>query len=102
MRFIHNSMKSAVETNGRLTARELATRYHYELVDLKGLHLDLELFRTIPVYLMFRYNFVPLRTEGNALAIAMAAPSDLVMVDEVAALLGKPLIIKVAVLNEIQ
>jgi type IV pilus assembly protein PilB len=95
-------MKNVTETNGRLTAQELAARYHYELVDLKGIHLDLELFRTIPVDLMFRYNFVPLRTEGNALVIAMVDPSDLVMVDEVAALLGRPLIIKVAVLNEIQ
>jgi hypothetical protein len=81
-------MKNVTETNGRLTAQELAARYHYELVDLKGIHLDLELFRTIPVDLMFRYNFVPLRTEGNALVIAMVDPSDLVMVDEVAALLG--------------
>src|SRR5215510_219610 len=95
-------MKSAVETNERLSARELATRYHYELVDLKGLHLDLELFRTIPVDLMFRYNFVPLRTEGQALVVAMADPSDLIMVDEVSALLGRPLIIKVAVLSDIQ
>src|SRR5689334_16641235 len=96
-------MKNVVENNnGRHTAEELAARYHYELVDLRGLHLDLELFRSIQVDLMFRYNFVPLRMEGNALVIAMADPSDLVMVDEVAALLGRPLIIKVAVLNDIQ
>src|SRR5215510_9856104 len=95
-------MKSAVETNERLSARELATRYHYELVDLKGLHLDLELFRTIPVDLMFRYNFVPLRAEGNAIVIAMADPSDLVLVDEVSALLDRTLLIKVAELTEIQ
>src|SRR5215510_884615 len=95
-------MKSAVETNERLSARELATRYHYELVDLKGAHLDLELFRTIPVDLMFRYNFVPLRAEGNAIVIAMADPSDLVLVDEVSALLDRTLLIKVAELTEIQ
>src|SRR3954466_13095592 len=97
-------MKNVVETNGngRLTAEALAARYHYELVELKGAHLDLELFRTIPVDLMFRYNFVPLRAEGNSLVIAMADPSDLVMVDEVAALLHRTLIIKVAELAEIQ
>jgi type IV pilus assembly protein PilB len=95
-------MKNIVETNGRLSAAELAARYQYELVDLKGVHLDLELFRTIPVDLMFRYNFVPLRSEGSSLVVAMADPSDLVMVDEVSALLGRPLVIKVAELSEIQ
>jgi len=95
-------MKNVSETNGRLAAEELAARYHYELVDLKGAHLDLELFRTIQVDLMFRYNFVPLRSEGNALVVAMADPSDLLMIDEVSALLGRSLIIKVAPLSDIQ
>src|SRR5262249_50952065 len=96
-------MKNIVENgNGHHTAEELAARYHYELVDLKGVHLDLELFHSIQVDLMFRYNFVPLRTEGHALVVAMADPSDLVMIDEVSALLGRPLVIKVAPLAEIQ
>ena len=96
-------MKNTVEANnGKHTAEELAARYHYELVDLKGIHLDLELFHSIQVDLMFRYNFVPLRSEGHSLVVAMADPSDLVMIDEVSALLGRPLIIKVAPLAEIQ
>jgi len=95
-------MKNLTENNGRLTAEELAARYHYEFVDLKGTHLDLELFHTIQVDLMFRYNFVPLRMEGSSLVVAMADPSDLIMIDEVSALLGRPLIIKVAALSEIQ
>jgi len=97
-------MKNVTEptSNGRHTAEELAARYHYELVDLKGIHLDLDLFHSIQVDLMFRYNFVPLRMEGHALVVAMADPSDLVMIDEVSALLGRPLIIKVAPLTEIQ
>src|SRR5262252_6122408 len=97
-------MKEIVESKqkDRDTARHLADRYHYEFVELKGVHLDLELFHSIQVDLMFRYNFVPLRLEGNALVVAMADPSDLVVIDEVAALLGRPLIIKVAPLSEIQ
>src|SRR5438477_2604697 len=51
---------------------------------------------------MFRYNFVPLRIEGNALVVAIADPSDLVVIDELSALLGRPLVIKVAPLSEIQ
>src|SRR5262245_10388162 len=85
-----------------LTARQLAGRYRYEFVELKGIHLDLELFRTIQVDLMFRYNFVPLRVEDGSLVVAMADPSDLVVIDEVSALLARPLIIKVAPLTEIQ
>src|ERR1044071_6043758 len=97
-------MKEIVETKqkDREAARHLAERYHYEFVELKGVHLDLDLFHSIQVDLMFRYNFVPLRLEGNALVVAMADPSDLVVIDEVAALLGRPLIIKVASLSEIQ
>jgi type IV pilus assembly protein PilB len=95
-------MKNTTDINGRLTPQQLAERYRYEFVDLKGVHLDLELFKSIPVDLMFRYNFVPLALGGNALVIAMADPSDLIMVDEVSALLGRPLIIKVAPVGEIQ
>src|SRR5947207_4943567 len=86
----------------RAAARQMEERYRYEFVDLQSLHLDLELFHSIQVDLMFRYNFVPLRMEGNALVVAIADPSDLVIIDEVSALLGRPLIIKVAALSEIQ
>src|SRR3989454_5144313 len=86
----------------RAAAKQLAQRYRYEFVDLKGAHLDLELFHSIQADLMFRYNFVPLRMEGNALVVAMADPSDLVVIDEVSALLGRTLIINVAPLSEIQ
>src|SRR6266704_6068201 len=97
-------MKEVIENKekDRATAKRLAERYRYEFVDLKGIHLDLELFRSIQVDLMFRYNVVPLRVEGTSLVVAMADPSDLVVVDEVSALLGRPLIIKVAPLSEIQ
>src|SRR6185436_12062875 len=97
-------MKDVAETKAhdRITAQQLAERYRYEFVDLKGIHLDLDLFHTIQADLMFLYNFVPLRLEGNALVVAMADPSDLVVIDEVSALLGRPLVIKVAPLSEIQ
>jgi type IV pilus assembly protein PilB len=95
-------MKDTADIQDRSTAQHLAKRYRYEYVELKGAHLDLDLFRSIQADLMFRYNFVPLRTQGNALVIAMADPSDLVTIDEVAALLRRPLVIKVAPLSEIQ
>ena len=97
-------MKEVLENRekDRVQAQHLADRYRYEFVDLKGTHLDLDLFRSIQVDLMFRYNFVPLRVEGSALVVAMADPSDLVIVDEVSALLNRPLIINVAPLSDIQ
>ena len=85
----------------REQARDLAERYRYELVDLSDVHLNVDLLRSTPVDLMFRYNFVPLAEDGDALVIAMADPSDLVEVDEVSALLDRPLIIKVAAQSEI-
>jgi len=52
--------------------------------------------------LMFRYNCVPLYEEDGFLVVAMADPSDLVAIDEMSALLDRPLKIKVAPLSEIQ
>src|SRR5438093_12003843 len=97
-------MKEVLENRekDRASAQQLAERYRYEFVDLRGVHLDLELFHSTQVDLMFRYNFVPLRMEGNSLVVAMADPSDLIVIDEVSALLGRPLIINVATLSEIQ
>ena len=92
----------AVDTEeDRARAREIALRYRHEFVDLADTQLDLELLRSTPVDLMFRYNFVPLATEAESLVIAMADPSDLLKVDEVAALLDKPLVIRVAAQSEI-
>ena len=38
-----------------------AARYRCEFVDLRDSAIEHDLFRSIPVDLMFRYNFVPLR-----------------------------------------
>ena len=91
----------SAEQDDRQRAADLALRYRYELVDLKDVHLDVDLLRSTPVDLMFRYNFVPLEEIGSSLVIAMADPSDLVEVDEVSALLDRPLVIKVAAQSEI-
>src|SRR5206468_1520580 len=95
-------MKQLASSEDRNAAKRLAERYRCEFVELRGTHLDLELFKSIQADLMFRYNFVPLRVDSGALVVAMADPSDLVVIDEVSALLGRPLIIKVAPLGEIQ
>ena len=82
-------------------ARELAARYRYEYVDLSSAHIDSNLFRSIPVELMFRRNFVPLAERNGALDIAIADPSELPALDEISVLLGKKIRIKVATLSQI-
>jgi hypothetical protein len=41
-------------------AQALAMRYHAEFVDLKNFKISHDLFKSVPVDMMFRYNFVPL------------------------------------------
>src|SRR5438105_6024941 len=82
-------------------ARAIAGRYRCEYVDLREASIDHELFRSIPVDLMFRYNFVPMSAQDGSLEIAMADPRNLTMVDELALLLNKKLRIKVATLSQI-
>ena len=88
-------------------ARTLAQRYYHEFVDLREVRIDHDLFHSIPVDLMFRYNFVPIQAwntgggENGSLEIALADPRNLTMIDELAVLLGKKLRVKVATLSQI-
>jgi type IV pilus assembly protein PilB len=82
-------------------AKLLAGRYRCEFVDLKTTKIDHDLFKSIPVDLMFRYNFVPLNAAGNTLDIALADPRHLNLTDELAILLDKKLKVHVATLSQI-
>ncbi len=82
-------------------AREMAARYRCEFVELTDYHLDAELFKTIPVDLMFRYCFVPLEEQDGTLNIAIADPSKLMMLDEIGLLLNRRIRTKVATLSQI-
>jgi Type II secretion system (T2SS), protein E, N-terminal domain len=83
-------------------ARELALRYRCEFVDLTDFQLHHELFKKFSPELMFRYNFVPLEeTADGKLAIAVADPSQLMMIDEISLLLQKRIVTRVATLAQI-
>ncbi len=83
-------------------AQDVARRYRCEFVDLQNFQLHHDLFKTIPVHLMFRYNFIPLEeTHDGRLAIAIADPSQLMMIDEISLLLGKRIVTKVSTLSQI-
>src|SRR5712692_3279357 len=98
-----NSIASiAVDQEGeRERSRRLAERYRCPFVDLREQRIDPELFRSIPADLMFRYNFVPIEPQNNALVIAVADPSQVLLSDELPLLLGKKLVLKVATPTQI-
>lgn len=82
-------------------SRQMALRYRAEFVDLRETRIDHDLFRSVPVDLMFKSNFVPIRQENGILEIAMADPRNLNLIDELSLLLGTKLRIKVATLSQI-
>jgi type IV pilus assembly protein PilB len=99
--FVNGGSTIAAPLDEEARARELAKRYRSEFVDLRNFHIQHELFKSIPVDLMFRYNFVPLEEKDGSLAIAIADPSRLMMIDEIGQLLSKRIITRVATLAQI-
>jgi type IV pilus assembly protein PilB len=92
----------AARTDELARAQDIARRYRCEFVDLREFQLHHDLFTKISPHLMFRYNFVPLEeTRDGRLAIAIADPSQLMMIDEISLLLGKRILTKVATLGQI-
>jgi type IV pilus assembly protein PilB len=85
----------------RAQAEALAARYRAEFVDLKNFKIQHDLLRTVPVELMFRYNFVPIEQLPDAMVIAVSDPSRLMVLDEIAGLLGHRIIARVATLSQI-
>jgi type IV pilus assembly protein PilB len=82
-------------------AKGFAARYRCEFVDLREALIDHDLFRSIPVELMFRYNFVPMQAHDGTLDIALADPRNLNLIDELTLLLNKKLRVRVATLSQI-
>ena len=82
-------------------AQALARRYRSEFVDLKNFRIEHELFKSVPVDMMFRYNFVPLEQHEDRLVIAVSDPSRLMVMDEIAGLLGQRISTRVATLTQI-
>src|SRR4051812_22861150 len=77
-------------------AKDLARRYRLPYIDLlphdRESPIDYELFTEVPVDLMVRHQFVPLRRDAKGLHIAMADPTDLERLDELSSALKSRLI----------
>ncbi len=91
----------SLESEETAHAQALARRYRCEFVDLKNFRIQHDLFRSVPVDMMFRYNFVPIEQMEDRLAIAVSDPSRLMLLDEIGSLLGQRLVTKVATLSQI-
>jgi type IV pilus assembly protein PilB len=81
-------------------ARSLARRYRLPYIDLLPPDgespIDYALLGELPVDLMMRNQFVPLRREGKRLHVAMADPTDLERLDELASALHARIVPHVA------
>src|SRR6202051_2023848 len=91
----------APQHDERAMAEALAKRYRAEFVDLKNFKIQHDLLRTVPVELMFRYNFVPIEQREDALVIAVSDPSQLMVLDEISGLLSHRIVARVATLSQI-
>lgn len=78
--FLENEPPEVVE------AKALAKRYRLPYIDLlppeQESPIDYEVLANIPVEMMLRNHFVPLKREGRNLHAAMADPTNLELLDE--------------------
>ena len=86
----------------RDVAERLASRYRLNFVQLENYPVDYSLVQSLPVDLMLRNKFVPLRRENGHMVIAMADPSDLMLLDELKAQLRVSLKVEVATATAIE
>ncbi len=69
----------------------LAEKLGLAYVDLLSFRINAELFRSVPVEWMLRYEFVPEARTDRSMTIIAADPSDVVRFDELELLIGLPL-----------
>ncbi|MFN6204627.1 MAG: GspE/PulE family protein [Acidobacteriota bacterium] len=86
----------------RESAERLADRYRLAFVDLEKAPIDYAMIQSLPIDLMLRHKFVPLRREDGYMVIAMADPSDLLLLDEMKAQLKAPVKVEVATSGAIE
>jgi len=79
----------------RREAEKFADRYGLEFVNVSNFRVDNDLFRSVPFDLMLRYNFIPEEEHDGVVSVVMADPSDVIKVDELELLLGRPVEVKV-------
>ena len=87
-------LEEAVDPDERGDLRDaeaLAERLGLPLDPLDEFHVDVDLFRTIPVEMMLHYQFLPMASEGEVLKVVMADPSNVVDLNELELSLARPI-----------
>ncbi|KAF0218291.1 MAG: type IV pilus assembly protein [Geobacteraceae bacterium] len=82
-------------------SRALAEQFGMEYIDLQGFKPDEAILYSLPPDVMYRYHFVPLEQQGEALVVAISDPTDVVKLDELELLLDRPVIFKIATSSQI-
>ena len=83
-------------------AKDLAARCRLQYVDLEHFQPDHDLFRSVPVELMFRYDFLPYRKENDNLVVVTSDPTNVPVLDEISLLLKTPIRASVGTESAIQ
>ncbi|MBO0724536.1 MAG: type II/IV secretion system protein [Blastocatellia bacterium] len=94
--------EQTIKDSERDTALALAERYRLKFIQLEDSPVDYALVQSLPVDLMLRNKFVPVRRENGHMVIAMADPSDLILLDELKAQLRVALKVEVATWSAIE
>jgi type IV pilus assembly protein PilB len=92
-------LDEAIDPDERGDLREaeaLAARIGLPFDPLDEFHVDGELFRTIPIEIMIRYEFLPTASDGRVLKVVMADPSDVVSLNELELALARPIDVTVS------
>ncbi|HXC61372.1 MAG TPA: ATPase, T2SS/T4P/T4SS family, partial [Nitrospiria bacterium] len=96
----HQRLGAALLEEGSLTeenlAQALAAQHQRSYVPLTDFRLDAQFFKMIPVELMYRYPFIPLKDEKGVLTIVVADPGNLLAMDELEVTLKRDLAIVVS------
>jgi type IV pilus assembly protein PilB len=77
-------------------AQALADQFGLQYIDLQGFKPNEALLNSLPPDAVYRYHFVPIELEGDALVVAISDPTDVLKLDELELLLDRPLIFKIA------
>ena len=77
-------------------AETLTARLGLPFDPLDEFHVDGDLFRTIPVETMIRYEFLPTASVGEVLKVVMADPSNVVSLNELELALARPIDVTVS------
>ena len=89
-------------SNETAEAQRLAARYRLNFIDLDDLAVDYSLVHQLPVDLMVRHHFVPLRRENGHTVIAMVDPSDLPLIDDLQVQLRTAIKVEVATRSAVE